>query len=84
MISYPNRQSLFGSQLSYKTVVLSYSYGITYSLIVLRYLLKIFRRLDLFTFSGAIVMIYRCVSHLSNTTKDKVVPTTTGKRQKMQ
>lgn len=57
MISYRNRQSLFpplvayslSSQLPYKTVVLSYFYDIAYWLIVLRYPLEYFVRLDLFT-----------------------------------
>lgn len=46
------------SQLPYETVALSYVYGIMYYLIVLKSLLG----LDLFTFSVAIMMIYRLSS----------------------
>lgn len=46
------------SQLPYETVALSYAYGIMYYVIVLKSLLG----LDLFTFSVAIMMIYRLSS----------------------
>lgn len=67
MTSCRNRQSSFplslhtsmrSSQLPYETVALSYVYGIMYYLIVLKSLLG----LDLFTFSVAIMMIYRLSS----------------------